>query len=190
MIASPSDIRSAIRAYYGDQEETASPPSAPPAPSVAFAAPTAPPVAAPARPPVAAPAPAPARPPVAAPVAAAAPAAAPVAAAVPVATRPAAPVAATALRPVRMIALTLLDGTTIQLPTAGAAAAAPEPRPEADSLTTRDLVAALRAIAHGASAEDILPGGRWEPMMAALLSLLLKKHLIADWEFVEELKKG
>jgi hypothetical protein len=29
----------------------------------------------------------------------------------------------------------------------------------------------------------------WEALFAALLSLLLKKHLIADWEFVEEYKK-
>ena len=28
-----------------------------------------------------------------------------------------------------------------------------------------------------------------EAVFAALLSLLLKKHLIADWEFVDELKK-
>jgi type IV pilus assembly protein PilB len=30
----------------------------------------------------------------------------------------------------------------------------------------------------------------WERLFASLLSLLLKKHLISDWEFVEELKKG
>ena len=31
---------------------------------------------------------------------------------------------------------------------------------------------------------------RWESLFAALLSLMLKKHLIADWEFVDELKKN
>ena len=30
---------------------------------------------------------------------------------------------------------------------------------------------------------------RWEAMFAALLSVLLKKHLIMDAEFVEEYKK-
>jgi hypothetical protein len=30
---------------------------------------------------------------------------------------------------------------------------------------------------------------RWERLVAALLSVLLKKHLISDWEFVEELTK-
>jgi hypothetical protein len=27
---------------------------------------------------------------------------------------------------------------------------------------------------------------RWERLFAALLAVLLKKHLVADWEFVEE----
>jgi hypothetical protein len=57
-------------------------------------------------------------------------------------------------------------------------------------LTARDMVAALRAVAHGADASEILGDkARWEPLFAALLELLLKKHLIADWEFVEEFKK-
>ncbi|AKT39790.1 hypothetical protein [Chondromyces crocatus] len=57
-------------------------------------------------------------------------------------------------------------------------------------LTARDLVAALRAVSHGADAADVLGDNvRWEAMFAALLSLLLRKHVIADWEFVEELKK-
>lgn len=109
-----------------------------------------------------------------------------------------------------MIALTLLDGTTIRLPGKGRAgkespagvsgasdepAATPAPeRPSApgeEKLTARDLVAALRAASHGADASDILGENvRWEAMVAALLSVLLKKHLISDWEFVEEFKKG
>ena len=57
-------------------------------------------------------------------------------------------------------------------------------------LTARDLVAALRAVSHGADASEILgEKARWEPLFAALLELLLKKHLIADWEFVEEIKR-
>ncbi len=51
-------------------------------------------------------------------------------------------------------------------------------------------MAALRAVAHGADASAVLgDDSRWEAMFAALLSLLLKKHIIADWEFVEELHK-
>ena len=98
----------------------------------------------------------------------------------------------------RMVALTLLDGTTITLPAKPAAAgeapapvAAAGPNGErAEGLTARDLVAALRAVSHGADATEVLGADhRWETMFAALLSLMLKKHLIADWEFVEELKK-
>jgi hypothetical protein len=90
-----------------------------------------------------------------------------------------------------MVSLTLLDGTTIKLPprAAGSAAEAtkmPSNR-AAQELTARDLVTALRAASEGADASEILgETPRWEPIVAALLSLLLKKHLVADWEFVEE----
>ena len=107
----------------------------------------------------------------------------------------------------RMVSLTLLDGTTITLPARDKKKKSdppswpsedlrglpmPEDRPtEEGALTARDLVAALRAVAHGADATEILGSNtRWETMFAALLSLLLKKHLIADWEFVDEYKKG
>lgn len=110
----------------------------------------------------------------------------------------------------RMVSLTLLDGTTITLPARHRkqrqsqipppVEQAPEaPRPpipsapdgdEEQGLTARDLVSALRAVSHGADASEILGSSvRWEAMFAALLSLMLKKHLIADWEFVDELKK-
>jgi hypothetical protein len=91
-----------------------------------------------------------------------------------------------------MVSLTLLDGTTLTLPPreAGApssSAAATPPERAAQELTARDLVAALRAASEGADASEILgEAPRWEPIVAALLSLLLKKHLVADWEFVEE----
>ncbi len=110
----------------------------------------------------------------------------------------------------RMVALTLLDGTTITLP--ARRGGRPTTQPPADEpaspkeeralrsdppgpdelhgLTARDLVTALRAVSHGADASEVLGSNvRWESMFAALLSLMLKKHLIADWEFVEELKK-
>jgi hypothetical protein len=103
-------------------------------------------------------------------------------------------------KPARAIALTFLDGTTISLPAPRGRAAAPqaseEPTAEGETaehetqLTARDLVAALRAVAHGAEPGAVLgENPRWEKMFAALLSLMLKKHLVADWEFVEEFKK-
>lgn len=107
----------------------------------------------------------------------------------------------------RAIALTFLDGTTISLPAPrtrgqGGGGARTRPRDSApiseptsgtdgeDELTARDLVSALRAVSHGVDASEILGDNpRWEKMFAALLSLLLRKHLIADWEFVEEYRK-
>jgi type IV pilus assembly protein PilB len=104
----------------------------------------------------------------------------------------------------RMVALTLLDGTTLNLParsgsqpsirkeaadaSAPAAARSPNPLGISDQLTARDLVSALRAVAHGADASEILGETQWQAMFAALLSLMLKKNLIADWEFIEELR--
>jgi type IV pilus assembly protein PilB len=92
--------------------------------------------------------------------------------------------AAVKARRPRMLSLTLLDGTQIQLPAQKKGAKGPE------ALTARDFVSALRATAHGADASEIL-GDKvsWEPVVAALLSILLRKGLIADWEFVEELRK-
>ncbi|HEV8248220.1 MAG TPA: hypothetical protein VGP93_20735 [Polyangiaceae bacterium] len=95
----------------------------------------------------------------------------------------------------RMVTLTLLDGTQVNLP-ARARGTQPKgeeasPRSGGGDLTARDLVAALRAVSHGADASEILGKDEvhWQALFAALLSLLLKKHLIADWEFVEEFKK-
>jgi type IV pilus assembly protein PilB len=97
----------------------------------------------------------------------------------------------------RMVSLTMLDGSTLNLPaTRGksrpdpqeAASDAP-PSAMSDQLTARDLVSALRAVAHGADASEVLGQTNWQAMFAALLSLMLKKNLIADWEFVEELRK-
>lgn len=72
----------------------------------------------------------------------------------------------------------------------GAAAAEGPASDTSDQLTARDLIAALRAVSHGADASEILgDNAGWEALFAALLSLLLKKQVIADWEFVEEYKK-
>ncbi len=94
----------------------------------------------------------------------------------------------------KLLALTLLDGTTIRVPqkssTGDESAGATAPSTE-EQLTARDLVAALRVAARGGDATDVLgENARWESMLAALISVLLKKHLIADWEFIEEFKKG
>jgi hypothetical protein len=85
----------------------------------------------------------------------------------------------------RLITLTMLDGTTIRLP---AKKKAGDDAHE-QSLTAWDFVQALLAKAEGADVSDILPDDGWEMLIATILSLLLKKRLIADWEFVDELAK-
>jgi len=94
--------------------------------------------------------------------------------------------------------LTLLDGTTVKIPTAPSRAPGARRRSDPsltdpaakDELTAADLLAALRAAAHGVDAGDIFGETlRWEKAMAALLSLLLRKHLILERELLDELKK-
>ncbi|MBX3269229.1 MAG: hypothetical protein KF729_03155 [Sandaracinaceae bacterium] len=167
MVASPTDIKNAIRVYYlglppmRETEEPAAEPAvdAPPAPVAepVAVAPSAPPA-----PPAPADAPAPEPP----------------------AVTPSVPPPAARPGP-GFLTLTLLDGTQVKLPSARQAAA---PKAE-DRLTTRDLVHALVARAEGKDVRDILPEDSWEPLVAALLSLLLRKGLIADWEFVDEWNK-
>ena len=91
--------------------------------------------------------------------------------------------------------LTLLDGTTIKLPSTPAAKKKAagrrrsEPSPS-EELTAADILAALRAAAHGVDSADVLGESlRWEKMMAAVLKLLLRKHLILERELLDELKK-
>ncbi|WP_240488456.1 hypothetical protein [Labilithrix luteola] len=87
----------------------------------------------------------------------------------------------------KMVALTLLDGTTINLPSRASRKEAFGPQ---EGLTARDFISALRASSQGADAAEVLgEKPQWEPVVAALLSILLRKGLIADWEFVEELRK-
>jgi hypothetical protein len=95
----------------------------------------------------------------------------------------------------KMVALTLLDGTTIQLPAKprkrrDAADDAPVGPQFLANMTARDLIKALGAVAEGGDAREVF-GDRVpiEAICAALLSLLLRKGVLADWEFVEELKK-
>lgn len=228
MIAPPSDIRAALRAYYGVGEEPTPPPRAAVAPPPREETPPPEPAASKlARPPMAASAPkkpaaslsSPRNDASGAPTASVAPASSGSLSALgpPLASRAPSPQTESvgprpeSLSPraesrgpkparggAKMIALTLLDGTTIRLPAKPKAGEGeqeepgrvlPETPPE--QLTARDLIAALRAAAKGADASEVLgDNARWEAMFAAVLSVLLKKHLIADWEFVEELKKG
>ncbi len=91
----------------------------------------------------------------------------------------------------RRITLTLLDGTKVTLPGRPMKNEGAQARAEAEmTLTARDIVQALRAKLHGQNASEVLgEHDRWEGLFVALLSVLLKKHLIADWEFIDELKR-
>ena len=212
MIAPPSDIRSAIHAYYGGGKSAASlsdavreleaerahsaspPPALPSVPSVPAE------VSAPIErtasvqpDPRQASEPAPPRPAVAPPASASAadtgtPVSIPPDDSPEIEAREISMPAPARGKPRRMITLTLLDGTQVNLP---ARSPVPRAKGQADpDLTARDLVAALRAVSHGADASEIFgEKAQWEPLFAALLALLLKKHLIADWEFVEEYRK-
>jgi type IV pilus assembly protein PilB len=85
----------------------------------------------------------------------------------------------------KLVTLTLLDGTTIRLP---------QKKRKGDegqdqALTATDFVHALLAKAEGADVSNVLPDDGWETLVATLLSLMLKKGLIADWEFVDEVSR-
>jgi type IV pilus assembly protein PilB len=188
MIACPSDIRAAIRVYYAGEGTLAAVPSAPalarvpPSPPAASPPPSAPTTTTPA-------APAPARAPAS--LSSLPPPPVP-----PPAPRSVAPPSSHPPGSPRTLSLTLLDGTKISLPARARRRGAGEPGdPDpgdgaTDPLTARDLVSALRAVAHGVDASDVLGAEpRWELLFAALLSILLRKGLIADWEFVEEFRK-
>lgn len=183
MIAPPSDIKAAIKAYYGGGAE--------PAPTTRLTH---------SQPPAAAEPPTPSSPPKSVRRAS---------------VRPPAPVAPEAEPPsvrspeseppmhardislpppktggARMITMTLLDGTKINLPAKRPKEPEAPAGAEHGELTAGDLVAALRAVAHGADATEVLGEEvSWEKLFGALLSILLKKHLVADWEFVAEYRK-
>jgi len=193
MIAPPSDIRAAINAYYKGTDDTR--PDAPVTSRLAPSVPPPPPVpkaVAPSAPP-----PAPRRASVRPP---------PVHAEMPVSARSLVESAGPESEPpmsardvslppptkggARMITMTLLDGTKINLPAKKPAERESLPGAEHEDLTARDLVAALRAVSHGADATEVLGESvSWEKLFAALLSVLLRKHLIADWEFGDEYRK-
>ncbi len=207
MIAAPSDIAAAIRAYYGRPSlgpapttgaiVGGEPPPAPAARPPAPAAPAAPPPGTRGSPPVAPGASSPSGPAAGLPPAPGGPGARPAEEPEPDSGVPVSARESSMPRPrhgarKRMITLTLLDGTHVTLPARGRSEppASDAESGAADALTARDLVSALRAAAHGADASEVLgDAGRWENLFAAMLSLLLRKHLIADWEFVAELER-
>lgn len=180
MIAPPSDIRAAIRAYYGGggAEELKAVKRASSRPPAARAAKSAPPSEAPPPPAF------PSEPPSAGSEPGAGSEAPPVSR--PVQSREISMPAPRDKGPsAKMVTLTLLDGTQLNLP--ASSASLPEKGKRAE-LTARDLIEALKAQADGADTSSVL--GKevsWQRVCAALLSVLLRKHLIADWEFVEEL---
>jgi hypothetical protein len=83
----------------------------------------------------------------------------------------------------KAVSLTLLDGTTIDF---GGAA---KKQPPTENFTRQDLIAGLRAAAQGTPIEGFLPSDRWEDYMAALLSVLMRKHLVMFDELMDEIKK-
>jgi type IV pilus assembly protein PilB len=195
MIACPTDVRNAIRVYYGEGEARANSPTLPPSEGEPMeldgtVLTSIPPSAPPSIEPLAA----------SEPVTSVDPA--PVSIPEPVSAPPETPASTSATekterkrgtrknRP-RMMSLTLLDGTSIQLPVSRRRAVEEEaPRGASDQLTARDLIDALRLSGQGVDMRQVLgENPRWEIFFAALLSVLLRKGLIADWEFVEELRK-
>jgi type IV pilus assembly protein PilB len=169
MIAAPSDLRATIREFYGPQED--------PVASVKKTAPAKPP---------------PPRPPQLPNDPAATPRAAPP---VPSTRRPAPPAETNgaAAHPASgapagpMMALTLLDGTTLQLP-ARKRSGQMEAKSDEDGVVIRELLTALRTARSG-EPQRAPANVHSESVVAALLSLLLKKRLITETEFLEEWRK-
>jgi type IV pilus assembly protein PilB len=94
--------------------------------------------------------------------------------------------------PRRMVTLMLLDGSQVTLPARRPRLrnVSEPPQSAADNLTARDILQALRAKLHGQDPSEVLGDhGRWEALFSALISVLLKKHLVADWEFIDALKR-
>lgn len=89
----------------------------------------------------------------------------------------------------RFITMTLLDGTQVRLPAAAKKGEEETLARAGQGLTARDLVKALKARADGRDTQDILGDASWETLYATMLSILLRKGLVADWEFVEEWQK-
>lgn len=84
--------------------------------------------------------------------------------------------------------LTLLDGTVIRLPVPNSEGSESEAE-ATQRLSAGDILSALMARTRGADVSDVLPDDRWEGLFASLLSLLLRKGLISDQEFIDEVRR-
>jgi hypothetical protein len=81
------------------------------------------------------------------------------------------------------MALTLLDGTKIRF------GGGTQQKKSAEGYTAEDLIRELRARASGETTEDGLPSERWEDYIASVLEILFRKHLIFPDEFMKEISK-
>ncbi len=165
MLASPTDIRSAIRVYYGGTTAGARAPSMVPSSAVSMAPEN---------------------------LATMPPASGDHADADPEIEATEIEYRRSTKPPAGMVAVTLLDGTTLSLPPAARASDGGDrtSSPPGTQLTAHDIVAALRAMSQGADVSPILGANtQWEAMFAALLAMMLKKGIVADWEFVEEFRQ-
>jgi hypothetical protein len=58
------------------------------------------------------------------------------------------------------------------------------------SYTARDLIAALRASAHGVDATELIgQQPKWQSILAALVAVMLRRGLIDEQELIDELNK-
>jgi hypothetical protein len=81
------------------------------------------------------------------------------------------------------IALTLLDGTKIRF------GGGTQQKKTAEGYSAEDLMRELRARASGETGEDSLPSERWEDYVVAILEIMFRKHLIFPDEFMKEINK-
>jgi type IV pilus assembly protein PilB len=93
----------------------------------------------------------------------------------------------------KTIALTLLDGTTIQIPTAANRArtrrrdeGAVAEKPAAPSAPSPSILAALKLATEGLSPEA--KAQRWEAIVSALITVLVRKGTITEQELIDALK--
>lgn len=84
------------------------------------------------------------------------------------------------------LTLTLLDGTEVRLPSRGGQKQVAKVE---RGLTTRDIIHALLAKRAGEDVSEVLADDAVEGLLATLLSVLMRKGLLADWEFIDEWKK-
>ncbi|MEM6961815.1 MAG: hypothetical protein AAF550_08755 [Myxococcota bacterium] len=87
----------------------------------------------------------------------------------------------------KAMTLTFLDGTSVML--SNPQAHEEQPSAEEPSLTVSELFQALVARDQGQEVSDVLEGAGWERVSACLMKILIRKGLIAEWEFLEEWRR-